>query len=139
MTGVAQGVVDNVVRLHRDWFMSNLGNNSTNSPCKREDITLAIRNFNYPMPNGIKSPTSLSLPSFSTPNAGNSAESTCTTENAQGTITSTIRTQYTESVRSQSKTNTIDKRIDAYVDFTEFNENFEKAKQSGKVPRFIQF
>nr|CAI5842970.1 unnamed protein product [Callosobruchus analis] len=55
LTGVAQAVVDRAVRLHHDWYMSN----SLNHPCtpKREDITLVLRNFNYPMPNAITSPS----------------------------------------------------------------------------------
>lgn len=52
---MAQAVVDKVVRIHHDFYMSRSGSDKL-SINKREDITLLIRNFNFPMPNAI-SPT----------------------------------------------------------------------------------
>ncbi len=50
LTGVAQAVVDNVVRIHHDAFMTFT--NHRKELCeKRKDITLLVRNFNYPLPN----------------------------------------------------------------------------------------
>ncbi|KAJ8684310.1 hypothetical protein QAD02_020102 [Eretmocerus hayati] len=55
LTGVAQGVVDKIVRIHHDKSMSSSQNTLANG--KRDDITLLVRNFNFPMPNALKSPT----------------------------------------------------------------------------------
>ncbi|XP_014272296.1 TGF-beta-activated kinase 1 and MAP3K7-binding protein 1 isoform X1 [Halyomorpha halys] len=46
VNGVAQTVVDKVVRKHHDMYMScdSLGQS------RRDDITLLVRNFNFPMP-----------------------------------------------------------------------------------------
>ena len=54
MTGVAQGVVDKIVRIHHDVFMSGTAAIPSG---KRDDMTLLVRNFNYPMPNALNSPT----------------------------------------------------------------------------------
>lgn len=54
LTGVAQGVVDKIVRIHHDVFMSGA---SATASGKRDDITLLVRNFNFPMPNAMHSPT----------------------------------------------------------------------------------
>lgn len=50
---VAQAVVDKVSRMHHDFFMKNTLPNKAN---KREDMTLLIRNFNFPLPNSTMSP-----------------------------------------------------------------------------------
>ncbi|CAG2235062.1 TGF-beta-activated kinase 1 and MAP3K7-binding protein 1-like [Mytilus edulis] len=53
--GVAQAVVDKVVRMHHDAYMT--GTPEIKSLCKkRGDITLLVRNFNYPLANAINSP-----------------------------------------------------------------------------------
>lgn len=49
---VAQAVVDKVSRMHHDYFRNNT------FPNKREDMTLLIRNFNFPLPNSTMSPQS---------------------------------------------------------------------------------
>lgn len=53
LTGVAQGVVDKIVRIHHDVYMSGT---SAIPSGKRDDITLLVRNFNYAMPNALNSP-----------------------------------------------------------------------------------
>lgn len=50
---VAQAVVDKVSRMHHDFYMKNTLPNKAN---KREDMTLLIRNFNFPLPNSTMSP-----------------------------------------------------------------------------------
>ncbi|KAI8794260.1 TGF-beta-activated kinase 1 and MAP3K7-binding protein 1 isoform X1 [Biomphalaria glabrata] len=68
LTGVAQAVVDRVVRIHHDTFMT--GNADKKALCqKRDDITLLVRNFNYPLsmpsPSSSRSPSHIShLPGF---------------------------------------------------------------------------
>ncbi|KAK7507282.1 hypothetical protein BaRGS_00001217 [Batillaria attramentaria] len=65
LNGVAQAVVDKVVRIHHDTFMT--GNVLQKRLCqKRDDITLLVRQFNYPL--SAVSPTSIrSLHPASTP------------------------------------------------------------------------
>ncbi|XP_002735144.1 TGF-beta-activated kinase 1 and MAP3K7-binding protein 1-like [Saccoglossus kowalevskii] len=53
LNGVAQAIVDKVVRLHHDTYMSDY-ENSKNCQ-RRDDITLIVRNFNMPL--GMQSPT----------------------------------------------------------------------------------
>ncbi|XP_022312975.2 TGF-beta-activated kinase 1 and MAP3K7-binding protein 1-like [Crassostrea virginica] len=56
LNGVAQAVVDKVVRIHHDAFIG--GTPEMKQICqKRGDITLLVRNFNYPLANAINSPT----------------------------------------------------------------------------------
>ena len=56
LNGVAQALVDKVVRIHHDSFM--MGNQEVKSRChKRGDITLLVRNFNYILPNATGTPT----------------------------------------------------------------------------------
>ena len=51
LSGVAQGVVDKVTRKHHDAYL-NVG-----SVLKRDDITLIVRNFNFPIGSRVASPT----------------------------------------------------------------------------------
>ncbi|KAK3586022.1 hypothetical protein CHS0354_033144 [Potamilus streckersoni] len=56
LNGVAQALVDKVVRIHHDTFM--MGSPEVKRICqKRGDITLMVRNFNYILPNAIGTPT----------------------------------------------------------------------------------
>lgn len=56
LNGVAQALVDKVVRIHHDSFM--MGTPEVKQRChKRGDITLLVRNFNYILPNAIGTPT----------------------------------------------------------------------------------
>lgn len=51
LTGVAQSVVHKVVQYHHDTYMREPEKMRQQS---REDITLLVRNFNFPMPNILK-------------------------------------------------------------------------------------
>jgi len=81
LNGVSQAVVDYVVRTHHDYYIETRSNNqSKNSvggdlevlsntplaPRTRDDITLLVRNFNYPMPRGVGVSSPASTPSSST-------------------------------------------------------------------------
>ncbi|XP_041363495.1 TGF-beta-activated kinase 1 and MAP3K7-binding protein 1-like isoform X2 [Gigantopelta aegis] len=55
LNGVAQAVVDKVVRIHHDTYMTQQGHKKQLCQ-KRDDITLLVRNFNYPLSN-LSSPT----------------------------------------------------------------------------------
>ncbi|XP_014676751.1 PREDICTED: TGF-beta-activated kinase 1 and MAP3K7-binding protein 1-like [Priapulus caudatus] len=52
--GVAQAVIDKIVRIHQDtWYT---GSERASLCQKRDDMTLLVRSFNYPLPNAITSP-----------------------------------------------------------------------------------
>jgi TAK1-binding protein 1 len=57
LSGVAQGVVDKIGRVHHDTYMTHSDNRRKEQCQKREDMTLLLRNFNYPMPNSMNSPS----------------------------------------------------------------------------------
>lgn len=57
LTGVAQAVVDRVVRIHHDVYMRGVMDCNTPVQTGRDDITLLVRNFNFPLPNALASPT----------------------------------------------------------------------------------
>ncbi len=58
LNGVAQAVVDKVVRMHHDTFMMSI--DARKERCqKRDDITLLVRNFNFPSQNVTPSPSAL--------------------------------------------------------------------------------
>lgn len=108
VTGVAQAVVDKVVRKHHDMYMScdSLGQ------CTRDDITLLVRNFNFPMP----SVNSHDHP----PLHSDIGQTTTETNSSSSGLSNSVPPPPTE--------------IPAYVDFTEFYINYEKAKESGLLP-----
>ena len=62
LSGIAQGVVDKIGRIHHDTFMTHSDNRRKEQCQKREDMTLLLRNFNYPMPNSINSPITHNSP-----------------------------------------------------------------------------
>ncbi|XP_011505177.1 PREDICTED: TGF-beta-activated kinase 1 and MAP3K7-binding protein 1-like isoform X2 [Ceratosolen solmsi marchali] len=100
LTGVAQAVVDKIVRIHHDVNMSNSQNTLTNG--KRDDITLLVRNFNFPMPNALKSPTIASM--HFNPQITNT-ESYCVSENNSNCGTSK---QEVTSISDETSTETCD-------------------------------
>ena len=61
--GVAQAVVDRIVRIHHDTYMTCTDLNKKQMLQVRDDITLLVRNFNYPLPNAMSSPTPMGLTS----------------------------------------------------------------------------
>ncbi|KAK5644909.1 hypothetical protein RI129_006209 [Pyrocoelia pectoralis] len=142
LTGVAQAVVDRAVRLHHDWHMSN---SFKTGSIKREDITLIVRNFNFPMPNAITSPTNPTVtfnPILNT--IPNNSCSTLTSVNdnyrSNNSIVSTNDTSSSSDVRSDSDIGVgPDQRIEGYVDFSIYYKNLEIARQNGTLPKGIDF
>ncbi|CAG9862657.1 unnamed protein product [Phyllotreta striolata] len=137
LTGVAQAVVDKAVRLHHDWYMSNSLNNSC-SP-KREDITLVLRNFNFPLPNAITTPTtpSVTFNPIVAENTISSRSSTMKSDVVSSTST-TVKTSDSSSTRDSDEGDDPvdpDQKIEAYVDFSDFYSNFNKAKKDGTLPK----
>ncbi|XP_058793632.1 TGF-beta-activated kinase 1 and MAP3K7-binding protein 1-like [Phymastichus coffea] len=127
LTSVAQAVVDKIVRLHHDEFMRNSNNSSTNG--KHDDITLLIRNFNYPLPNALKSPTVPPLINF------NQIEHTMSTT-TENVVSTTDNTSTSDTEMDDTRpTKNVNKKIQSYCDFSEFYEKFEKKKREGTLPK----
>ncbi|KAK0082632.1 hypothetical protein PV325_010080 [Microctonus aethiopoides] len=144
LTGVAQAVVDKIVRIHHDVNMSNSHNMPTNG--KREDITLLVRNFNFSLPHALKSPTTSSVrfnPIVQTAIASVSEENAYST-----TSTSTAMDYFNPSSNETSTTSDIPPgqrplnrniKIKPYVSFAEYFTNVEKRREEGTLPDDIEF
>lgn len=143
LTGVAQAVVDKVVRIHHDINMSNL--QSTVTTGKRDDITLLVRNFNFPLPHALKSPTNQSVrfnpivesAQITTMLENEYSSTSVTEENSDFSTTETSSTSdmYPSGAKSTNKNS----RIKPYVNFSEYYENVEKRRQEGTLPEGINF
>lgn len=137
---MAQAVVDKAVRLHHDWYMSS----SMSHSCipEREDITLVLRNFNYPLPNGIKSPTtpSVTFNPIPTVRDNSSGQSTLMNTRTEDSTDRTIDTTNSSDVKTETDDGMgPDMKIEAYVDFSDFYRNFALAKQNGTLPEGLDF
>ncbi|KAK7603863.1 hypothetical protein V9T40_003862 [Parthenolecanium corni] len=134
LTGVAQAVVDKVVRIHHDFYMNRTISDRV-AVSKREDITLLIRNFNFPLPNARS-------PSCSNDIFMNNADA-----EKLGTSSSTSDSHHDTYDTNDSETNGSNRksailssgRILPYVDFRPYYENVETAKLEGSLPEDIDF
>lgn len=54
LMGVSQSTVHAIVQRHHDSYMRQVEENNNSTFKIREDITLMVRNFNFPMPNAIQ-------------------------------------------------------------------------------------
>lgn len=149
LTGVAQGVVDKIVRYHHDIFMS-AASALPNGKRDRDDITLLVRNFNFPMPNAMDSPTGGQVrfnPIVSMAPVGTYEGSTNENEENESEITTNDEGQSTEDTTTTDSSDAFgdgnaminrNERVDPYVDFTEFYQNFERAKANGTLPSSLR-
>lgn len=146
LTGVAQAVVDKVVRIHHDVNMSNTQNTMTTG--KRDDITLLVRNCNFPLPHALKSPTSQSVrfnpvvqtAPISIPDKDEDLSSTSTSVVDDNVDTSTTETSTTSDLYPPgARMADRNARIKPYVDFSEYYENVEKRRKEGTLPEGIDF
>ncbi|KAI4460907.1 protein phosphatase 2c [Holotrichia oblita] len=130
LPSVAQAVVDKVVRQHHDWYMSS---SASNPSTKREDITLLVRNFNYILLNANKSPTNpaISFNPVVVPNVLTNNNTTTYNSN----ITSTVSTVHNDNESEIGE----DNKMDAYVDFSTFYQNYAIAKTDGTLPNCLEF
>lgn len=122
--------------------MSNL--QSTVTTGKRDDITLLVRNFNFPLPHALKSPTNQSVrfnpivestPIITMPE--NDYSSTGITE--ENSDLSTTETSSTSDMYPDAKSTNKNTRIKSYVNFSEYYENVEKRRREGTLPEGINF
>ncbi|XP_075215377.1 TGF-beta-activated kinase 1 and MAP3K7-binding protein 1-like [Lycorma delicatula] len=138
LVGVAQAVVDKVVRIHHDMYMSG----EERGQGSRDDMTLLLRNFNFPLPNALSSPSSpivrfdshptvSELPMWAGTQSDKSEGDTTVTNSTENTTSSSG-----ESYTAEKKAN---EKITPYVDFTEYYKNVELAKLEGTLPEGIEF
>lgn len=122
--------------------MSNL--QSTVTTGKRDDITLLVRNFNFPLPHALKSPTNQSVrfnpivesvPIITMPE--NDYSSIGITE--ENSDLSTTETSSTSDIYPDAKSTNKNTRIKSYVNFSEYYENVEKRRREGTLPEGINF
>ncbi|XP_063989119.1 TGF-beta-activated kinase 1 and MAP3K7-binding protein 1-like [Diachasmimorpha longicaudata] len=143
ITGVSQAVVDKIVRIHHDLNMSNPESSQTSG--KREDITLLVRNFNFPLPHALKSPTIGQVrfnPIVQTTVASaqddySSISTVAGNDNFDPSSNETSSTS--ELYPPGAKPPDRNARIKPYVDFTEYFDNVERRKEGGTLPEGIDF
>lgn len=116
--------------MHRDAYLSK----TLDKKCfpKREDMTLILRNFNYPLPKAINSPVVTFNPIVTSQiMTDDDREHTLT-----GTSVNTIRTNTTSSSEEVLDDDGVgpDQKINAYVDFSEFYNNYMYARDTGTLP-----
>lgn len=123
LMGVAQSVVNNISLQHYDTFMEEKGGRFNS----RDDMTLLIRNFNYPIPNGKR------------PSQSRSASDTNSTviSETYTTTNSTTTSEYNGLYVTQDETR--QHKVMPYVDFSEYYKLVEEAKAKGTLPKGIDF
>lgn len=122
LVGVAQSVTNILAQLHHDLYMKSKVSGIESTFDSREDMTLLIRNFSFPMPNSIE----------------NSKHSSAS---------STISGSQIDTINSYSSTNTsvnygsslAERKTKPYVSFKEYFANVEKARREGRLPKDINF
>lgn len=125
--------------------MSNSQDISTSG--KREDITLLVRNFNFPIPHALKSPTAHSVrfnPIVQTAIASAQGANEFSTTNSAVAVDNYYPSSNDTSTTSDldppgSRQPDINARIKPYVDFTEYFSNVEKRRNEGTLPEGIDF
>lgn len=118
---------------------------STVTTGKRDDITLLVRNFNFPLPHALKSPTNQSVrfnpivetASITTMSENEDYSSTGVTD--ENFDASTSDTSTSDMYPPGAKPADRNARIKPYVDFSEYYENVEKRRREGTLPEGINF
>ncbi|XP_076366760.1 TGF-beta-activated kinase 1 and MAP3K7-binding protein 1-like isoform X2 [Tachypleus tridentatus] len=154
LVGVAQAVVDKVVRIHHDRFMS--GGEEARRCERRNDMTLLVRKFNQPFPPnplgsplrpvsplvGLHSPSDISQfkagLSINVNPTLETSEYSVHPEAASATVTYSTHTETSSSESSspfQSSKHSLpldsDGRLLPYVDFSSYFQLVEEAKLQG--------
>ncbi|KAK9877293.1 hypothetical protein WA026_017685 [Henosepilachna vigintioctopunctata] len=131
LTGVAQAVVDKIVRLHHDCYMSN-----PSTLKKREDITLMLRNFNFPLHSDTRYSTFDSIISNSLSHPYSDQQTIVNSMNSMNNISSTSSSEPTNNQHQNGLDP--DQKIKAYVDFVEFKISLDKAQREGRCPASLE-
>lgn len=132
LAGVSQSVVHKIVQMHHDMYMRLKEDAAFHA---REDITLLVRNFNYPMPNVIQvmAPFNPMLPNVLP--GTNILLSTVDSNVVQSTYSTSSSTSSAGTINTEDE----NKPIKPYVDFSEYYKNVEKAKAAGTLDPSINF
>lgn len=131
LMGVAQSSISRISQLHHDSYMKQMQEKNLKSAPfhERQQISLLIRNFNYPMPNALNKRERHGHESISTVTATNLSYSTGTESNFNSnTNTSSFSGRFPD-----------DCKIKPYVDFTDYYKNVEMARQKNELPKNILF
>ncbi|XP_055523966.1 TGF-beta-activated kinase 1 and MAP3K7-binding protein 1-like [Wyeomyia smithii] len=145
LAGVAQSVVHRIVQLHHDAFMEHVLEGRKSPFSNRDDITLLIRNFNYPLPNAFNNRKNSSRSFTSTASASSTASSDATpTNHSYGTETDCSVMGTNVSVASSERSENDDfpepeKKVTPYVDFSDYHRRVAAARKLGKLPPDIEF
>ncbi|XP_055586589.1 TGF-beta-activated kinase 1 and MAP3K7-binding protein 1-like [Uranotaenia lowii] len=168
LAGVAQSVVHRIVQLHHDAFMQQVaeeGGTPANRQKQmtfrnRDDITLLIRNFNYPLPNAFnnRKNSSRSQSSGTVASSPTSPSSTATGSDATPTNTHSYQHSYagTDTELSGLGTNVSvssserhdhdhaapeqqERKVKPYVDFSDYHRRVAEARKLNKLPPGIDF
>lgn len=118
LTGVAQAVVDRVVRLHTDKLMSSVLTNE--GQAFREDMTLLVRRFNISVATTPTQPNVIGA------------------ETLQATGQTVFESNSSSSGGLSSQPPPPPVEILPYVDFSEFYSNIDKARKDGTLPPELQ-
>ncbi|KAI4479641.1 PREDICTED: TGF-beta-activated kinase 1 and MAP3K7-binding protein 1-like [Polistes canadensis] len=146
LTGVAQAVVDKIVRIHHDVNMSN--SQSTLTTSKRNDITLLVRNFNFPLPHALKSPTGQAVrfnpivqtvPMCTLTDNDDCSNTSSVAMESNFDISTSETSTASDLTSSSARPTDRNARIKSYVNFSEYFENVEKRKKEGTLPEGINF
>lgn len=143
LMGVAQSVVNKIIQLHHDKFMTQIDENNQCPFRSHNDVTLLVRNFNYPLPNAIHKRNSQVRFNSVTSEHSNSPVQYSESENS--TIcsnTSFIATNDSSSSEfNRDESTLVDKnaKIKPYVDFTDYFRRVEEARKNNLLPKNIEF
>lgn len=145
VSGVAQSVVDKVVRMHRDHFETEVDNERS---WRREDLTLLVRNFNAKLANSSKRgrTTSVNLNNLDAPTTVTPQQQTQDLASQQKqpaqqpVLVDATRSSTTTESSADTFTKQTDRelsvdengRIKPYVDFSYFHKEWQKYCDSMK-------
>ncbi|XP_058450153.1 TGF-beta-activated kinase 1 and MAP3K7-binding protein 1-like [Malaya genurostris] len=145
LAGVAQSVVHRIVQLHHDGFMQQIEEGKKPPFWNRDDITLLIRNFNYPLPNAFNSRknSTRSFASMASASSTGSSDATPTNRSygtemdypAMGTNISVTSSERSENDNFPEP----EKKVKPYVDFSDYHRRVAEARKLGKLPSNIDF
>lgn len=141
LMGVAQSVVNKMIQLHHDMFMKQIDENNQSSFRSHNDVTLLVRNFDFPLPNAIQKRNSQVRFNPVINERSNSLQYS-ESENTLDTNTSSIISTNSSSSdfnRDESMILDKNKKIASYVDFTDYYKRVEEAKKNNTLPKNIEF
>lgn len=132
LMNVSQSVVNKILLQHHDTFMSRVDEEKSLRFSLREDITLIIRNFNYPLPNAPQKKGSVHSHSRS---ASDTTDTIVSENFYTGSTTNSLSENHMENGRYMS----LKTKTKPYVDFEDYYRRVEDAKLNGTLPGGIEF